>query len=81
MVKVEITNIAFLGEGTGPNGPARNWQVKFAINGSGVSTIIEIPVEGPRDDISGRQAEINALARLREFLRGACAAADEIQID
>jgi hypothetical protein len=80
MVNIQITNVAYLGEGAGPEGQIRNWQVRFAINGPGLSTIVEVPSEAPMHDVAGWQAEKNALARLRAFLRAASKAADNMHL-
>jgi len=80
MVKLQMTNTVFLGEGAGPAGSVRNWQIRFVIDGPGLQTSIDVPVEGPIDDIGGWQAQINALGRLREFLRHASEAADKTKI-
>jgi len=80
MVKLQIADSAFLGEGTGSAGPVRNWQIRFVIDGPGLQASIDVPVEGPIDDVGGWRAQINALGRLREFLRHASEAADKLKI-
>jgi len=80
MTNIQMTNLAYLGEGAGSEGQVRNWQVRFAISGPGLSTIIEVSVEAPMDDVGGWKAQQRALERLRTFLSAASEAADDMQI-
>ena len=80
MVKLQILKMISLGEGAGPGGPVRNWQVTFELDGSGVSTVIDVSAESPLADVGGSQAQTNALRSLRAFLRGASQSADNLQL-
>ena len=37
----------------GLRGKIRNCQVRFEINGPGLSTVVEIPAEAPMEDVAG----------------------------